>query len=78
MSKGTELCPWVTIHLPSILRQQRVARHDMSIFFPCVVVPVTRLRLWQYAKSPPATIRTSRASYPTGPSNDESTLLRVF
>src|SRR5689334_7182132 len=45
ISKGTELWVCVTIHLPSILRKQTVARHRISIFSPSVFVPRTPLRL---------------------------------
>src|SRR5262245_25170383 len=51
-SKGTELCPCVAIHMPSILRAQTIARYDLSIFCSLVVVAVTRLRLWQKATVP--------------------------
>ena len=32
MSKGTEMCSWVTFHWPSILRKQTVARTQTSVF----------------------------------------------
>src|SRR5262245_25416499 len=41
--KGTELCSCVTIHLPSILQKQTVARSHISSFFPSFLVPLNRL-----------------------------------
>src|SRR5207253_3166314 len=45
MSKGSELCPWVTTHPPGIRRKPLVARHHISTATPFLVLPDTRLRL---------------------------------
>ena len=61
-SKGTEACSWAIVHLPPVFRKQMVARHYISIFFPFVIVPVTRLRQWQKATSTPAVMLRLRIS----------------
>ena len=39
ISKGTELCSCVTVHLPFVFSKQTVARHHISTILPSVLVP---------------------------------------
>jgi len=72
VSKGSELCPCVTNHLPSTLRKPLVARHHISIFASSLLVPVLPLRLEQKATSSPAVMLRLSISRPMGPWNDEN------